>query len=557
MRDDDLEETRRGARPDDLASLRRLDAALVHSGFRMEGRTVREWIADFAQVRARWFDSSEAVGRVLEAGLGAVPALVDTLRTPRLDVPPKADASVRAQCIETLGRLEPLPTCAVPALLEALRLPSARVRWMALTVLIRMRPRATAAALRALLPCLQDKHDARLRSLAAQALAVVDGPLPDVVRSVALTRLEDSDPHARRNALQLLGRFPGDAEVVTALEEQSILDDANRLEALRILATLEPVRAIPLLLELARKAAENRPEDARLGQRDAFFVLLSRREEGLRALLTLGRLGVRGLPAIPGLLELTALSLLAPYVDAAIDDIARDVLRRRAPALAPGQVQDPRVTALLRALPPPREPSEAPAKSVAHWAAGLRELGPELTVRVALAAARRVLGLWEYQQPSNDGARRAVMAMDRWVCQPSEDHVRSARHHGNIIPSQMSSPDAFSAAWSVTYATLCLPSEEPASSQQALLEESEGGALASCVYAASRALSRESVITWALGGSQESPTPLQPHQATRELRQAILDEVLPWALGTWDPVKDTVRLADALRARDGKALPTS
>ncbi|MCY1023336.1 HEAT repeat domain-containing protein [Pyxidicoccus sp. MSG2] len=543
--DDDLHQQRHGARPDDLASLRRLDAAMVRAGFRVAGKTVREWVADFARVRARWFDNGEAVSHVIAAGLGAVPVLVDTLRAKRLDVPPKADSSVRAQCIEALGSIEPLPTCAIPALLETLRTPSARVRWMVLAVLERMRPRPTAAVIRALLPCLQDKHDAQSRSRAARVLAQVDGALPAEVRRAAMARLMDSDRSVRRQALQVLGRFPGDAEVLTALEEQALLDDVNRLEALRILADLEPSRAFPLLLDVARRAAEDRPGDQRLGQMDAFVTVLARREEGMRALLLIARLGERAVSTLPELVGLRSLTPMATYANAAIDDLARDVLRRRAPPLAPERFHGAHVTALLRDVPPPREPDETPGKALARWAEDLREQGPDLIVRVALAAARRVLGLWEYQQPNTEGVRRAVMAMDRWVCQPAEALVQDARLAGYTVPSQFSSPDAFSAAWSVTYATRCLPSDAPGDAQR---EENEGDALGACVNAACRALSRQSVITWALGSSEESPTPLQPRQAAQEVRRAILDEVLPWALGTWDPVKDVVRLADTLRA---------
>ncbi len=540
---EDLQALWRAAKPEDLASLRSLDAALVRSGFRVEGKSVREWIADFPARRARWFDGGEAVGHVCEAGLAAVPALVDALRSKRPDLPAKADTSLRAQCIEALERITPPPTCAVPALLEALRLPGARVRRMALVVLAKLRPRPTAAVLRAVLPCLRDKQDSQLRGRAARLLARLEGPLPAEVRDAALERLGDPVRFVRRYALGVLGRFPGDTGVLTALEEQALLDDDNRLEALRVLTELAPERGIAGLLDTARKAAADRPEASNMRGLEAALQEGSHREPGMRALLLLGRMGARAVSALPALRELTWAWKLAPYADAAIDDITRDVLRRRAPPLPPERFHEPRVAALLRDLPPPREPSEEPSRVLARWAAGLRDFGPELTVRVALAAARRVLWLWEYQDPNNSSPRASVMAMDRWVCEPTEAHAGSALDSGNFVPSQVaSSPDAFSASWSVTYATLCLPG----AAKEPLLAEEDGGHLGACVHAACRALSRQSVITWSFGHSEESPEPLTPLEAAREMRQAILDEVLPWACGTWDPVRDVPPLRAGL-----------
>ncbi|MFP2930843.1 HEAT repeat domain-containing protein, partial [Pyxidicoccus sp. 3LG] len=283
--DDDLEELRRRARPDDLASLRRLDAALVRTGYRVDGRTVRERIADFANVRTRELDRSDAAMKVGEAGLAAVPALVDTLRAERLDVPWKVDLSIRAQCIDALGQVDPLPTCAVPALLDALKLPSSRLQRMALAVLARMRPRSTPAAVRALLASLQDKQDAQVRGRAAQVLARLEGPLSDAVRDAVLARLTDPSQFVRRQAIQVLGRFPDDPKVLTALEEQAMLDDENRLEALRVLAVLEPARAIPLLLEVVLEAGRLPPVNWSHPIDEAWLRDKRGRELGMRALL--------------------------------------------------------------------------------------------------------------------------------------------------------------------------------------------------------------------------------------------------------------------------------
>ncbi|MFP2924162.1 hypothetical protein ACLESO_02880, partial [Pyxidicoccus sp. 3LG] len=211
---------------------------------------------------------------------------------------------------------------------------------------------------------------------------------------------------------------------------------------------------------------------------------------------------------------------------------------------------------LMRDVPPPRLPADTPAWMLARWAEELRNQGPELTVRVVLAVARRVLGLWEYQDPHNDGPRLAVMAMDAWVLNPGDALVDTAVREAYVVPSQVAtSPEAFSACWSITYATRCLPREVPRPSDAPPLHESDDDPLGQCVWAACRALSRQSVITWALGSSEESPEPIPPPLAAKLIHQAILDEVLPWAHGTWDPVKDVAHLKDELEGRGWKMEP--
>ena len=44
----ELEDLTRDARPDDLASLRRLEEALHQAQWKKEGRTIRQWVADIA-----------------------------------------------------------------------------------------------------------------------------------------------------------------------------------------------------------------------------------------------------------------------------------------------------------------------------------------------------------------------------------------------------------------------------------------------------------------------------------------------------------------------------
>ncbi|PTL83595.1 hypothetical protein [Vitiosangium sp. GDMCC 1.1324] len=176
---------------------------------------------------------------------------------------------------------------------------------------------------------------------------------------------------------------------------------------------------------------------------------------------------------------------------------------------------------------------------------------------MALAAARRVVGLWDDQYPTDEGPRSGLIALEEWVCEPGEESARRAVRLGNNVPSQFCSPDAFSASWAVTYATKCVTSEEPPGEWNPESEprRMEGGYLGTCLHAMCRALSGMSVITFALGYSEDSSPPLSPEQAVREVRKVIQDELLPWLCGTWDPVKEPLRRRRELLAAARPAEP--
>lgn len=92
----------REARPDDLSSLRRLEEERQRAGWRLEGRTPREWVTAFALPLPRGSETAP-VDVVARLGLAAVPTLVDTLYTERLAPRPKQDLRIRARCLEALG----------------------------------------------------------------------------------------------------------------------------------------------------------------------------------------------------------------------------------------------------------------------------------------------------------------------------------------------------------------------------------------------------------------------------------------------------------------------
>jgi hypothetical protein len=529
----ELEELRREARPEDLASLRRLEEALQQAGWKVEGKTIREWVADFALSPSLFPRDSEPVAMVSRIGLAAVPALVDTLLTPRLAARPKRDLRIRSRCLEALGLIEPEPRCVIPVLLKTLRVRSPRVQRQAIALLAKLRPPPDAVILQALQVCLASRHEPLTRLYAAHALAQLDGPLPPELRRPVLERLGDTDRRVRRFALLDLARFPAwDAELLTALEEQAILDDANRTLALRLLAGAAPARAFPLLREELRKA-EGPPRDTR------------RLEEGLKALRILGGLGARAESLVPMLGQLQGGEALRVHVEAVVDSIVRDALYQSRPtchAVEPGD--NALATRLLQEVPPPQGTSETWAGALARWADGFLPLGHELAVRIALAAARRVAGLWDDVYPDNEYPRSGLHALEDWVCEPSAENAQRAVRLGNNVPSQFCEAGAFSASWCITYATLCAANAPPPmewNPEDGTSRPSERGNLGTCVHAACRALSGLSVITWAFGSSEDAPAPLSLAQAAQEVRKAILDEVLPWLRGTWDPVKEPLR----------------
>jgi hypothetical protein len=529
----ELEDLTRGARPEDLASLRRLEEELHRAGWRMRGRTIREWVADFALPPSQFPQDSQPVAVVGRIGLAAVPALVDTLRAKQLAPWPKRDLRIRARCLEALGLIEPPPVCVIPVLLKTLRVRSPRVQRQVLALLAKLRPPPEDALTQALLVCLTAKNEPLTRLHAVHVLTQLSGPLPPVLQRAALERLGDSDRRVRRYALRVFARLPEpDSEMLTALEEQVLLDDENRIAVLRLLARLAPARAFPLLVEQIRPLETLREGSPRF-------------EPALKALRILGELGTRAESAIPMLGQLPGGDVLRVHVEAVADSIVRDSLYQRHPPVNPADLSDnPTASRLLQEVPPP--PPGMPDNwswAMALWAEEFLPYGQELCVRMALAAARRVAGLWDDTYPDNEYPRSGLIALEEWVCEPSEQSAKHAVSRGNNVPSQFSAPEAFSASWAITYATQCVSADPPPEdwNPEGPPTRVPGGHLGNCLRAACRALSGMSVITWAFGYSEDAPPPLTPEQAAQEVRRAILSEVLPWLAGTWDPVKEPLR----------------
>ncbi|WP_224361148.1 HEAT repeat domain-containing protein [Hyalangium versicolor] len=527
---DELEHLKRKARPDDIESLRRLDRALQRTGWHVEGKTFREWISEYIQYPLnRYLDAPPPAEHLIASGLAAVPALVETLRTKRLSTESQHDIRIRGHCVLTLANIHPLPTCAVSALLETLRVPSTMLRRLTLRALAQFPLRPTPLAVDELLSCLALRHEPYVRAEAAGVLSRFGAPLPPEIRREALKRLTDPDSRVRRNVLRLLARLPApDPEVRTALEEHVILDDANRLEAIRALLAFDEPRALKFL------------QDELLGvekdERDNRRALVC-----LRALQLVEALGARAMPTLPALRRISHRASVAGFLYTAIDSIARDQLSAKSPAPSPEQLRDERAVRLLEA-PTALRPDEPPDRALSRWAAGFLPYGRELCVRIALAAARHVANLWETEYSLYGSPRDALHLLAEWLDDPNDTSARRAVERADIIPSQLCAPSAFSASWCTTFATLCVATEEQLKEWTRgvqPLESAEGGFLGSAVLSACRALGSRSVITLALGSAEEAPR-LSQEEAAREVRKAIVDEVLPWICGTWDPVKDVL-----------------
>lgn len=537
---EELEALRRKARPGDLESLRRLDRALQLSGWCVEGKGLREWISEFASYPlGDYLGLPEPAQALSQAGLAAVPALVEALRTKRLSPRNDLDIRIRVHCVSTLAFIEPAPVCAIPTLLETLHVPSLRLRRLTLRMLaMKLPPRPTALAVRELLACLASRHEPEVRTEAAHVLSKLEGPVPPEVRRAAIERLTDVDKRVRRYALRILARLPApDPEVRTAVEEQIILDDLNRLEAISTLLSFDEPRAFEFLQEEALWAEASQQNDRLL--------------RCMRALQLIERLGAKAEPTLPALRRAYPVYRLETAVRAAVSSIVRGQLAAQMPAPSPEQLQDERATQLLQG-PPPGEPSESPEQALARWAAGFIPYGREMCVRIALAAARRVAGLWENEYPVNGSPREALDLLEEWLCDPNETAARSVVERGDVIPSQLCAPAAFSASWSTTFATLCVPTDEQREQwgQWAQpLDSAQGGYLGSAVLSACRALGSRSVLTLALGSSEEPPG-FSAQEAAQAVRQAIVSEVLPWVCGTWDPVQDVLQRRRALLARE-------
>ncbi|MGW2254788.1 hypothetical protein ACWCXH_32055 [Kitasatospora sp. NPDC001660] len=390
----ELARLRHAARPDSLPSLRRLDDALTRTGRLVRGRPVREWTALLAKVfysapshrlgsadgsaltewrlEPNWLPETtdrpaEAIDALVEAGLAAVPALVEAL-TAHPPRPDRGRMRVVAGCVDALARIRPVPTCAVPAVLAALRTASPRAASALLFHLSGpLRPRATALAVAAVAERLHPGQEERVRIHAAQALSRLDGPLPTSARAAALAGLGDPLLLVRRYCVHALGRVPGpDTEAATALRAEGGREDVNLPDVIRALAQHDEQQA---LLMLRQAISDTTAEDQRRA----------------RCLHVAAELGHRARPLLP--------------------------------FLRPGEPIDEAAARAMR-LDPTDSPAEPPSsrRRLLRHVADLAADDRPLAVRIALAAVREAAHLYD---PKPD-VRAAVAAVSRRLAKPLE-----------------------------------------------------------------------------------------------------------------------------------------
>jgi hypothetical protein len=538
-----LEEARRRASGDDLASLRKLDALMVRSGFRHADRTPREWVAELvAQGGTRTGDTYPAHEALQSIGLGAVPALLEVLAKPQLAAKESSDANIRLNVLEALMAPSPPPRCAVPAVLGLLSRRSARVQRQAMRALAYLRPRPTRLAVRLLLEACQDKTQWQARATAMDALATLDGPVPGEVLQEALRRLSDESPYVRRSALRLLGRCtPPAEETLRALEEQVVLDDENRVVVLQVLSRLSPSRALPLLDTTARRLVGLLPHD-RDGARQGFFTLH-----------LLAGLGAQARPAVDLLRRVVAHAEKRGHGDrfawsmrVHAESVA-DAIIRSAPlppeARTPGPGSPRLALALAGPGPRPVDAEHPDSVRLQDWVESLGPLSQEEEVRLCVAVARIAARLWDRHGPENDGARSSLLALEEWVLAPDEAHQRKAMEIGLFVPSQLLASELFNAAWCLHYATLMvMDADKRVVSFTGLTPREPEHLLATCAFAAYRALRSGACMTVDEGWRDSTLTwKRTPDEALALLHRAMVDEVLPWARGESDPLRDVMR----------------
>ena len=530
----EVDRLRRGARPDSLASLRRLDEALSRTGWVVQGRAVREWVELLSRqpffgpsvkvwtgernLEPEWLpeavgDVCEPVAALVSAGLAAVPALVEALVAVAEEPGGKGRGRVVVHCVEALARIRPTPSCAVPAVLAAVRVVGPKAAASVLFELAgSLRPRATGLAVAVLAERLDPRQEDRVRVTAAQALARLEGELPLSAWDAALAGLRDPLFQVRRSCLAVLTRLPGpDAEVGEALRSSAADPDENLPELIRALRSHDEPLALRLL-------------QAELGREPVSYDAGLRHARCLHLLEEWGHRARSVLPAVRrgGVVE-----------ESCVRAVLRDGLRRAAPRPDPSGAADPRAARLLEApLTDPGAGSGAgPRESLRRRVAELSRDDRLLAVRIALAAVREAA----YLADPEPEVREALDRVERWVV---ADAVAGERTWGDPVaddgsfvgPVQDIQPWAsrqrnrmYWAASSLDFLT-----DPRATADHAL----------AAVDHTCRALADSLAPSF---WYTTVDAPWFEAVAVGRMHRAVTGEVLPWLCGTWDPVGDVHR----------------
>jgi hypothetical protein len=520
----------RAARPHDLGSLRRLADTLRRVG-QVDGRLVQTWIGLMSGVphhgvslragegarplepeRLPEASVCEPVRQIVAVGLAAVPALVDALRMAERAPRRKAALRTIVHSVDALARIRPVPTCAIPAVLNSIGGASSKVRAHILFELAGpLRPRATPFVIRTLQDCLDATQEDRVRITAAQALSRLEGDLPRQARDAALAGLTDSHRWVRHFCLVTLARVHDPDEVVrTALCEQFHSHEDHRPEIIRALLCFDEGQALAHLAgELRRQA----PGEAGL-------------ERYRRCLRLLEELGSRAVPV------LWAVRRCGPVESACVAAVLRGELKDSAPPPRPPAGE--RAARLLAPLDRPGLAAGSRAALLA-WVDSLSQEDHELGARVALAAVRRVAYLYDMDEHVRDKAEE----VEQWILARGRRELGAPAQLGPVMGllaegagASQTHPDINPHVSAERDHTLWA-----ARSMARVIESAVAPwkHVNSAVGYACQALAES---TGPVFSTITVEAPWYESDAVTQVRQAIIDEILPWIMGTWDPVAD-------------------
>lgn len=516
---------------DSLRSLRALDRALVREAWRIDGKSARDWILGFTQGDGS--DVGEALTALVDAGFAATPALLEAVA--RSHPAPEVNRShqARARCLQALWAIDPAPSCAIPVALRALDDPSARVRWSALRLLGRLGPQPSRGVLAALSRALGDERDGITRALAARAIGGLRGPPPPALIDALRDRLYDPVPRVRLNSARVLERVgDGREQTLAALAEIIVIDPDCSVAAISALLTLAPTRALAIL-------------DSRGYRRG---VARDPRFEAWELWL-LGQHGWSEPACARRLARATMVDHHEPLARYCLEETIRR--RRTRGSGAPGRAaQDPRGAALCRPPAAVRRrghPLEERRAELEGWLTEIAAWGPEARARAAIAAVRVAMPQWMNLYPDDVVPLRCLFLLERWVCEPTAELAAELERATDFWPRQGCSSGSRSAA---------VASGRLFTAGIAGDEDRGARALYTCALQAAWALSDLSVdVKRGLfqhgDADYEADERVPEGEALRRVRAAIRDELLPWHLGLWDPIRDPAAEASRWMAEAG------
>jgi len=191
---------------------------------------------------------------------------------------------------------------------------------------------------------------------------------------------------------------------------------------------------------------------------------------------------------------------------------------------------------------------KAPAVDPEPWVRGLRARGKEVLIRVAVAAARRALPIYERWRPGDARPRQGLEAARRWClcpCGPCSKRVEGPvrRAYTAVIEARTELGDGHQEVLCAVDAARCaVEAADPVHSFLSLktFQVDERRASEGCVELVAKAVDfAQRAVAIAVdrgqGGTRRFVVPSLAVRAA--LMKRIQAEVVPWALGEVDPLE--------------------